>query len=112
MNQPPYSASRTNRRSPSDGLGFLCPALVGVAWQRYGWGMNSPYQRVYNPATVETLTGEIVSIGTMSPMKGMSISLAGRTGKGWDKIDRIGVIANRFVTLLNEIRRSLNGWLY
>lgn len=36
-----------------------------------GWGMRGSYQRMYNPATVETVSGEVVSVETMMPMKGM-----------------------------------------
>ena len=57
----------------------LCSLLVAQSfaghWQGWrgsdGWGMNSPYQRMYNPAAVETLTGEIVAIETTTPMSGM-----------------------------------------
>jgi hypothetical protein len=36
-----------------------------------GWGMGSQYQRMYNPATVETLSGTVESIDKVTPMKGM-----------------------------------------
>lgn len=36
-----------------------------------GWGMKGSYQRMYNPATVETVSGEVVGVETMMPMKGM-----------------------------------------
>ena len=36
-----------------------------------GWGMKGPYQRVYNPATVETVKGEVVGIEKFTPKKGM-----------------------------------------
>ena len=36
-----------------------------------GWGMGSPYQRMYNPATVESVTGEVLSVNKMTPNKGM-----------------------------------------
>lgn len=38
-----------------------------------GWGPDAPYARMYNPQTVETIAGEVVSVGKiMHPMKGMS----------------------------------------
>lgn len=37
-----------------------------------GWGMNSPYQRMYNLSTVETLAGEIMSIERNVPLQGMA----------------------------------------
>ncbi len=40
-----------------------------------GWGMMGSYQRMYNPATVETLTGTVVSVEKMMPMKGMSYGI-------------------------------------
>ena len=36
-----------------------------------GWGMGSAYQRMYNPATVETVSGEVISVNKMAPSKGM-----------------------------------------
>ncbi len=36
-----------------------------------GWGMGSQYQRMYNPATVETLSGTVESVEKVTPMKGM-----------------------------------------
>lgn len=48
-----------------------------------GWGMNSSYQRIYNPATVEMLMGEIVEIEKNVPIKGMAtgIHLSVKTAK-------------------------------
>ncbi len=37
-----------------------------------GWGPGGQYNRVYNPATVETLTGVVEKVELVSPMKGMS----------------------------------------
>ncbi len=36
-----------------------------------GWGMGSSYQRMYNPATVEAITGVVESVDKSTPMKGM-----------------------------------------
>jgi ribosome-associated protein YbcJ (S4-like RNA binding protein) len=36
-----------------------------------GWGMKGSYQRMYNPATVETVKGEVVAVEKITPMKGM-----------------------------------------
>jgi hypothetical protein len=48
-----------------------------------GWGMGSAYQRIYDPGTVETLSGTVVSVERGSPMKGMhyGIHLVLKTGK-------------------------------
>ncbi|HVN80499.1 MAG TPA: DNA-binding protein [Terriglobia bacterium] len=37
-----------------------------------GWGPGTPYARMYNPQTVETITGEVVSVDKITPVKGMS----------------------------------------
>ncbi|MEW6067654.1 MAG: DNA-binding protein [Nitrospirota bacterium] len=38
-----------------------------------GWcRMDSPYMRLYNPNTVETITGEVVKIGMFYPVKRMT----------------------------------------
>lgn len=37
-----------------------------------GWGPATPYGRMYNPQTVETITGEVVSVDKITPIKGMS----------------------------------------
>ena len=36
-----------------------------------GWGAGAPYGRMYNPQTVETISGEVVSVDMITPMKGM-----------------------------------------
>jgi hypothetical protein len=36
-----------------------------------GWGMGSQYSRMYNPATVETLSGTVETVDKITPMKGM-----------------------------------------
>jgi hypothetical protein len=37
-----------------------------------GWGAGGNYQRMYNPATVETLTGEVLAVERITPVRGMS----------------------------------------
>ncbi len=48
-----------------------------------GWGAGSQYNRMYNVSTVETITGEVVSVDKITPVKGMSygIHLLVKTGK-------------------------------
>jgi hypothetical protein len=42
------------------------------AWRGSGgWGMGDPYQRNYNPATVETISGTVESVDKITPVKGM-----------------------------------------
>lgn len=40
-----------------------------------GWGAKSAFNRMYNPNTVETIKGEIVSVDKIAPMKGMSYGI-------------------------------------
>jgi hypothetical protein len=61
---------------------------LAAPWMGYrgsgGWGMGSQYQRMYNPATVETLSGTVESVDKVTPMKGMhsGIHLTLKTDKG------------------------------
>ena len=40
--------------------------------QGRGWGAGDPYSRMYNPKTVETLSGEVVSVEKFTPGRRMS----------------------------------------
>ena len=40
--------------------------------QGRGWGAGDAYSRMYNPQTVETLSGEVVSVDKFTPGKRMS----------------------------------------
>jgi hypothetical protein len=63
----------------------LAAAGPGRGWRGSGgWGMGDGYQGMYNPATVETVTGTIESIDRTVPMKGMSrgVHLTLKTEKG------------------------------
>jgi hypothetical protein len=47
-------------------------AQRGPQWRGGGgWGPNGAYGRMYDPKTVETVTGEVVSVDTIVPMKPM-----------------------------------------
>ena len=37
-----------------------------------GWGAGGQYGRMYDPKTVQTVTGEVVSVETFTPASGMS----------------------------------------
>ena len=41
-----------------------------------GWGMGTPYQSAYNPATQETIAGEVIGIEKTVPMRRMNEGLA------------------------------------
>ncbi|MEJ2031533.1 MAG: DNA-binding protein [Deltaproteobacteria bacterium] len=59
---------------------FLAASVSsGQPWRGWrgsgGWGMGSRYQRMYNPATMETVAGEIVKIEREIPFHGMSYGI-------------------------------------
>ena len=66
---------------------FFTSSLALAAWKGFrgsgGWGMGTSYQRMYNPASVETLTGTVESVDKITPMKGMyyGIHLSLKTDK-------------------------------
>ena len=37
-----------------------------------GWGTGNAYNKMYNPKTVETISGEVVSVDRITPIRGMS----------------------------------------
>lgn len=98
---------------------FFTSSLAIAAWKGYrgsgGWGMGTSYQRMYNPATVETVSGKVESVDKITAMKGMDygIHLSLKTdketvsvhlGPGWyierldtkiEKGDRIEVKGSR-----------------
>jgi len=48
-------------------------AQRGMKWRGSGgWAIGSNYSRMYDPKTVETISGEVISVDKMTPMKGMS----------------------------------------
>jgi hypothetical protein len=56
----------------------------GYTWRGSGgWGMGTPYQRMYDPAKVETIKGTVEAVETVAPMKGMhrAVSLMVKTDK-------------------------------
>jgi DNA helicase TIP49 (TBP-interacting protein) len=83
--------------------------------------MGSAYQKMYNPATVEALAGEVVAVEKTIPMKGMSYgvhvelktdkeTVSVHLGPGWyiesldtkiEKGDKIEVKGSR-VTMMGE----------
>jgi hypothetical protein len=48
-------------------------AQRGPMWHGSGgWGPGGAYMKMYDPKTIETITGEVVSVDVGTPMKGMS----------------------------------------
>jgi hypothetical protein len=41
-----------------------------------GWGMGTPYQGMYDPAKLETLSGEVIGLEQTTPMRRMNPGLA------------------------------------
>jgi hypothetical protein len=51
-------------------------AQKGMRWRGSGgWAPDGQYGRLYDAKTVETISGEIVSVDVMAPMKGMAPGL-------------------------------------
>jgi hypothetical protein len=48
------------------------PGMGPGGGQGRGWGAGDPYSRMYNPKTVETLSGEVVSVEKFTPGQKMS----------------------------------------
>jgi hypothetical protein len=56
-------------------------AQRGMTWKGSGgWGAGTPYGRLYNLQTVETITGEVVTVDKITPMKG---TISVHLGPGW-----------------------------
>jgi hypothetical protein len=46
---------------------------AGIRWRGSGgWGPGTPYSKTYDPKTVDTISGEVVKIDTITPRKGMT----------------------------------------
>jgi hypothetical protein len=54
------------------GFAHEVSAQRGMDWKGGGgWGPDTHYHRMYNPDTVENITGEVAAIDMITPMKGM-----------------------------------------
>ena len=58
-------------------LGFFSStealAQQGITWRGGGgWGPGTTYQRMYNQQTVESISGDVVSVDSVTPTKGMT----------------------------------------
>jgi len=52
------------------------PKKQGMQWKGSGgWGPKTNYGRIYNPETVETISGEITNVDKITPSKGMSYGI-------------------------------------
>jgi hypothetical protein len=54
---------------------ILAASVACASWRGWlgsgGWGMGSQYGRMYNTATVETVSGSVESVEKITPIKGM-----------------------------------------
>jgi hypothetical protein len=50
-------------------------ALAAPRMGMGGWGMGTKYGRMYNPQTVETISGEVVKVEKIKPLRGMSYGI-------------------------------------
>ena len=60
-------------------------AQSGMKWRgQGGWGMGDRYSKMYDPNTIETINGEVISVDTFTPTEGMSsgVHLMVKTDKG------------------------------
>jgi hypothetical protein len=74
---------------------FESVAQPGGKWKGSGgWGRGSGYNRTYDPKTVETISGEVVSVEKITPSHGMSYgvhlivktdaeTISAHLGPGW-----------------------------
>jgi hypothetical protein len=56
----------------------------GMMWRGSGgWGPGSPYNKMYDPKTIETITGAVVNVSSITPNKGMGagVYMTVNTGK-------------------------------
>ena len=59
-------------------LVFAAESLAqrGMKWKGSGgWGMGGQYGRIFDPKTIETVSGEVVSVDKITPSKGMSYGI-------------------------------------
>lgn len=48
----------------------------GMMWRGSGgWGPGTPYNKMYDPKAVETISGEVTSIDRITPNKGMAAGI-------------------------------------
>ncbi|MBF0318510.1 MAG: DNA-binding protein [Nitrospirae bacterium] len=58
------------------GLATIASAQPWRGWKGSGgWGCGGPYQRMYDPQTVATVTGTVEAVETFTSMRGMSVGV-------------------------------------
>jgi len=72
---------------------LVASAALAQPWRGWrgsgGWGMGMPYQRMYNPAKIETITGTVEAVDKITPLRAMSsgIRLMVKTDKETISVD-------------------------
>ena len=57
-------------------LSSLAQPRPGMMWHGSGgWGSGTPYNRMYDPKAVETISGEVTSIDRITPNKGLAAGI-------------------------------------
>jgi len=61
-------------------MAIVAAVAVAGPWKGYrgsgGWGTDTPYNRLYNPSQMETLSGTVTAIEKTIPMKRMDYGVA------------------------------------
>ena len=91
----------------------LEPAPAGAP-RSGGWGMETPYGRLYNPAQEQTISGQVVSIETAAPMPGMApgVQMLVQTDDGQTTRVHVGpewYLAPQHVELRENTRLQVTG---
>ncbi|MDD2901966.1 MAG: DNA-binding protein [Syntrophales bacterium] len=60
---------------------IMALTLAGSAWAQRGMGSGFGYGRIYNPQTVENVSGQVVSVDTMSRGDYQGVHLTVKTDK-------------------------------
>jgi len=89
-------------------------AQQGMKWKGSGgWGVGTQYGRMYDPKTVETIRGDVVTVEKIAPVKGMSYgihlivktdreSISVHLGPGW-------YIENQDIKILPKDKVEIKG---
>lgn len=57
-------------------IASLAQPRQGMMWRGSGgWGPGTPYNRLYDPKTVETISGEVTKVDRITPNKGMAAGI-------------------------------------
>jgi len=85
IGDPCYVDQKGRRKMKKLGIAVLLVSILclflstdsvaqrGVNWRgARGWGTGSTYSRMFNPSTIDTVSGDVLRVEAITPMKGMS----------------------------------------